>query len=193
LATAIVAYNAYLKKTWLGPLNMGVCRFLNVLLGMSVPAVTFASATTLHFTTAQWLVAAGVGIYVIGITCFSRGETGTSQRSLLVLGLFLMMSGIGILGALPWYHNLESRIILLKPEIAALLFALLFASILRRATVAISDPQPDNVQVTVKHALLSIIIFDAAVTTLVAGPAAGLSIAALSIPAILLGRWVYST
>ena len=35
LAMAIVAYDAMLKKTPAGPLAMGVCRMLNVLLGMS--------------------------------------------------------------------------------------------------------------------------------------------------------------
>ena len=35
LATAIIVYDAWLKRTPLGPLAMGACRMLNVMLGMS--------------------------------------------------------------------------------------------------------------------------------------------------------------
>src|SRR5579884_3103643 len=35
LIGAILAYDGWLKRTWAGPLGMGACRFLNVLLGLS--------------------------------------------------------------------------------------------------------------------------------------------------------------
>src|SRR3954454_23421503 len=37
LVAAILAYDGGLKRTWAGPLGMGLCRFLNVLLGVSLP------------------------------------------------------------------------------------------------------------------------------------------------------------
>ena len=42
LAASIVLYDAWLKRTPLGPLAMGGCRMLNVLLGMSVSQATGA-------------------------------------------------------------------------------------------------------------------------------------------------------
>src|SRR5208282_981035 len=36
LVAAILLYDAWLKRTWAGPGSMGTCRFLNVLLGLSV-------------------------------------------------------------------------------------------------------------------------------------------------------------
>src|SRR5262249_29032281 len=36
LVGAILAYDGWLKRTWAGPLGMGTCRFLNVLLGLSL-------------------------------------------------------------------------------------------------------------------------------------------------------------
>src|SRR5262249_23825692 len=36
LAAAILMYDAWLKQTAMGPVGMGLCRFLNVLLGLSV-------------------------------------------------------------------------------------------------------------------------------------------------------------
>src|SRR5215813_9803834 len=36
LVVAILAYDGWLKRTWAGPVAMGLCRFLNVLLGVSL-------------------------------------------------------------------------------------------------------------------------------------------------------------
>jgi len=59
--------------------------------------------------------------------------------------------------------------------------------------VAISDPQPANVQAMIKHCILSLIMLNAAITLLTSGAVPGLAIAALLVPGLLLGRWVYST
>jgi hypothetical protein len=66
-------------------------------------------------------------------------------------------------------------------------------TVLRRCGTAALDPRPEKVQVAVKHSILSLIWLDAATALAVAGPAYGIAIAALLIPALLLGRWVYST
>jgi 4-hydroxybenzoate polyprenyltransferase len=193
LASVILLYNGGLKKNWLGPLAMGGCRFLNVLLGMSVPAIPPLHAVHFGFAPEHWLVAGGVGVYVLGITCFARGEAGVSKQGPLLLGLIGMLGGVAMLACLPWFYPVQATLVRAQPQLGALLFALLGFSIVRRAMIALTDPQPAHVQATVKHALLSIIIFDAAVTVLVAGPSAGLIVAALVVPAIFLGRWVYST
>src|SRR5438034_5905626 len=38
LCAAIFLYDGWLNRTWAGPLGMGLCRFLNVLLGLSTAA-----------------------------------------------------------------------------------------------------------------------------------------------------------
>jgi hypothetical protein len=67
------------------------------------------------------------------------------------------------------------------------------ATVLRRCGVAAVDPNPENVQAAVKHSILSLIWLDAATAAATAGPAYGVAIAVLLVPAIVLGRWVYST
>jgi len=49
------------------------------------------------------------------------------------------------------------------------------------------------VQLAVKHCLMSIIVLDAAVVFVVASGHEALIVLSLLIPALLLGRWVYST
>jgi hypothetical protein len=66
-------------------------------------------------------------------------------------------------------------------------------SVLRRCGVAVFDPTPQRVQAAVKLSILSLIWLDAATALAVAGPVYGVAIAALMIPALVLGRWVYST
>ena len=65
--------------------------------------------------------------------------------------------------------------------------------VVRRGSVAALDPRPEKVQAAVKLSILSLIWLDATMAVAVAGPAYGIAIAALLVPALLLGRWVYST
>ena len=78
LATCILLYDAWLKRTPLGPLAMGACRMLNVLLGMN------ALDAPLH--AGHWLVAGGIGVYVAGVTWFARRESEESSRVQLASG-----------------------------------------------------------------------------------------------------------
>ncbi len=54
LAVCVVAYDAVLKKTPLAPLLMGGCRFLNVLLGMSVGRAIAGPAYLCGFAPTSW-------------------------------------------------------------------------------------------------------------------------------------------
>ena len=189
LAGCILAYDAFLKFTPLGQLGMGACRFLNVLLGMCAAAQSSPLAVAGGFSPAELLAAAGIGVYVIGITLFARGEAGVSRRGLLVVAILVMALGVILLGASIWHHPA------LRMELGWywLLLALLMAPALRRCGKAAMQPLPQNVQAAVKHSILSLIWIDAATAAAVAGPSYGLAVAALLIPALLLGRWVYST
>jgi hypothetical protein len=66
-------------------------------------------------------------------------------------------------------------------------------TVLRRCFTAVLDPTPERVQAAVKHSILSLIWLDAAVALAVAPWHDAIAVAALLIPALLLGRWVYST
>jgi len=191
LAGAVIGYDVILKKTQLAPLGMGICRFLNVALGMSAAAVDL---TTMHA-----LVALGVGVYIVGVTWFSRSEAVESSRGSLSLATVVMMSGIAILAWFPFYNSIDGQPSPLFPHVARLgsnwwmLWVLLALSIAFRAVKAIASPSPLHVQMAVKHAIMSLIVLDAAVTFSVHGPMVATGVLALLIPAQLLGRWIYST
>ncbi len=91
LALCILAYDAGLKHTWLGPVFMGACRGLNLLLGMSHAAALAGPI--------GWFAAAAYGLFVAGITVVSRSETTGGARGGLVAGLVLQdLALVGLAG-----------------------------------------------------------------------------------------------
>jgi 4-hydroxybenzoate polyprenyltransferase len=193
LALAVIAYDAWLKNTPLGPLGMGLCRLLNVLLGMSVAGIAVSpDEAFLTYHASSWLIAGGLGLYITGVTWFARSEATESSRPQLILATLVIVSGVAILALLPLWPHPEKKL-LGNDNLAYLLFAVLSLPMLRRALVAISHPEPANVQAMIKHCILSLIVLNAAITMLTSGPVPGLLIAALLLPSLLLGRWIYST
>ncbi len=83
LAVAILAYDIVLKKTMFGPLAMGACRALNVLLGASV-IVHSADKN------AAYLYALLLGAYTVGITLLARNEAGSAKIQQWVSRLITM-------------------------------------------------------------------------------------------------------
>ncbi|HMC10603.1 MAG TPA: UbiA family prenyltransferase [Pirellulaceae bacterium] len=194
LALAVIAYDAWLKHTPLGPLGMGLCRMLNALLGMSAAGIAVPSDETfLTYHTSSWLIAGGLGLYITGVTWFARSEAAESSRMQLIVSTLVIAGGIVLVALLPQWPHPEKKLLVADNNIAYLLFAVLALPMVRRAVTAISDPQPANVQAMIKHCILSLIMLNAAITMLTSGPMPGLAIAALLAPSLLLGRWVYST
>lgn len=95
LAFAIIRYDSVLKSTWIGPVAMGWCRVLNVMLGASVAGAL----------TREWpalLYAIGVGLYTVVLTNIARSETiGELSRKLHVRNLVTrMIQGFIVLDAI---------------------------------------------------------------------------------------------
>jgi 4-hydroxybenzoate polyprenyltransferase len=76
LVAAILLYDSWLKRTWAGPLGMGMCRFLNVLLGVSL-----AGSLVWPLGAHLGLV---VGLYIVGVTWFARTEARVSSQTALL-------------------------------------------------------------------------------------------------------------
>lgn len=192
LALAILLYDGGLKRTPIGPLGMGLCRFLNVLLGMSAAGnEQIVGDAWLGYEAGSWVIAAGVGTYIAGVTWFARDEASESRALPLTGALATMILGIAMLAFFPWTR--EDSQLNTKRAWFAMLLTILALPIGRRALVAITDPSPGKVQELVKFCLMSLILFDSAVTLAAAGAVPGLAVIALIVPMFLLGRWVYST
>ena len=193
LAVFVMLYNAGAKRTFLGPFVMGSCRFLNVLFGMSIAAPADSSIVS-GFGVPHLMVAGGIGVYIVGVTWFARGEAETSNRGQLALGISFMIAGMALLAVFPSYW--EERTLYFdgtRSMAWPLLIALLGITIVRRCGSAMMNPSPSMVQTSVKQCIFSLVFLDAAVALQVSSPVYGLSVLLLLLPMLLLGQWVYST
>jgi 4-hydroxybenzoate polyprenyltransferase len=85
LALAIVTYNAWAKKSaWLGPLIMGLCRFLNFTWGMG--------GLDGHL----WMAPVALAGYVIGLSVIARTEVIRPENRIIVKWL---LQGIVVVDA----------------------------------------------------------------------------------------------
>lgn len=193
LAVCIVAYDRWLKVTIAGPLCMGACRCLNILLGVSVATVSApASSTGNHwFTMAQLAAAGAIGIYIAGVTLFAQTEAQESHRGRLLFATIVMGTGIILLANFPRWLP-PDMFSVYTPRMPLLTYCL-GAIIGWRCLRCIASPEPANVQVAVKTCLMSLIILDATIALAVSNAAYSVGILALLIPNVLLGRWIAST
>ena len=182
LAGCIVLYDTYLKRTWLGPVGMGACRSLNVLLGMSVLVGPFHAE--------HWLVAGAIGTYIMGLTWLARNEAEESDRRQLLAAALVMLAGIGLLAGLP---QMSSRLLENKPEHWYLLMTLLGAMIGWRCVWAVIEPTPVRVQIAVANGIMSLVILDAAACLAARDIHWAVVILAFLLPAMFLGRFLKST
>lgn len=193
LALCVLLYDGWLKRTPAGPLAMGACRLGNVLLGMSVVASPASPPAFAGWGLDQWLAAAGLGVYVTGITWFGRTEAAASSRLRLAAATLIMLSGIAMLGLIHRYLPPGAPRTLAHEGPWLLLLGLIGLTIARRCAVAIAQPAPRPVQLAVKNAIWSLIVLNAAVALLVSTPLWSLVVLSLILPTIILGRWIAST
>ncbi|MBS0202734.1 MAG: UbiA family prenyltransferase [Planctomycetes bacterium] len=196
LAVAILSYDGLLKRTPLGPLAMGSCRLLNVLLGASDQLFWTPPGLLVR---PQLAAAIGLGVYIVGVTVFARTEAKTSSRWQLGLAQILFNAGIVVLGCLIVAWPVWTWPPRGNGPVAVAMLAVIAFTLNRRALTALADPSPSNVQTTIKLLLLSYVMLDA---TLVfwkmndSGPfgtAVALGTAALIVPALLLSRFIPMT
>jgi 4-hydroxybenzoate polyprenyltransferase len=185
LAATIACYDGLLKKTPLGPPAMGACRGLNLLLGMSLSAAPWRAP--------HYLIVAAVTVYVTGITWFARTEAEQSRRGQLSLAALVILAGILLLEPLPRWTADTVPLLQLEPARWTLLLTALGALIGFRLIRAIADPSPPLVQTAVRHAILSLIVLDAAICFVTQGLGPAAAIVALLVPATVTGRWIAST
>jgi hypothetical protein len=190
IAVSVLLYNRVLKKTPLAPLMMGMCRTLNVLLGMSY--VDSQQAMFCGFEKHHLLIAGGIGVFVAGLTWFARTEARTSNRWLLSFGVAVMALGFVCLSSFPTDLAPSGRL-QLKPDSVDLLFGVLAILILYRAVAAIFDPRPARVQVGVVHCLRSLIFLDACVVAIVSHSNMAVLTIALLLPMLTISKWIRTT
>lgn len=157
LAAAIWLYDRHAKGTPAGPLVMGGCRAAAWLLGM-----TAAGGPT---QPAEWMIPAGMGLYVAGITLYARDEAGRSRQAMLTAATIVMLVGLVVAAGFVWLPDRGPI------ELAAgarmpvatwlLLWTLIATSILYRAALGAVDPAVGRVRFAIGNCIMSIITLDA--------------------------------
>ncbi|MEI6235719.1 MAG: UbiA family prenyltransferase [Planctomycetota bacterium] len=101
LSASILTYDFVCKgRTFAGPIALGICRFSNILLGMSAAynsPEALESLRTASIWGLPWLPAIASGLYGAGVTAFSAQEEDGKKTSALVLGW--IFAGAGLIAA----------------------------------------------------------------------------------------------
>jgi 4-hydroxybenzoate polyprenyltransferase len=186
LAMVIAAYDSRLKATIFGPLLMGMCRGLNLLLGISLGWCLVWPSDS------DWIVIAvavfGHVGFVMGITLAARRESLMDQSSTrLAIAWMISVLGIVAISVCPlWAMDRPLR---LDPRsLYPILIGLLMVPWLRRAVLSVRDPGVGTLVPAIKQAILSIIFLDAAIALQFAGSTPGMIVCGLAIPTLALAR-----
>ncbi|RYU97247.1 UbiA-like protein EboC [Emticicia agri] len=148
LAVAICAlvYDKFGKHhSFLGPINMGLCRGGNLILGISIIETAIN-----HW----WLISILPICYIAAITMISRGEVHGGNKATLYFAAFLYI----VVSSVQLYVAFKLGNILLAAPFVALHIYLIFNPL----TKAIANPIGPNIGKAVKAGVLSLIVMNAA-------------------------------
>lgn len=173
LIASILLYNGFLKRTALAPAVMGMCRALNLLLGMSV-AVDAPGGKVMYAAALIWL-------YTASVTYFARFEASTSARARLRIG------SAGVILAVMALVGVQS---FLDPCNTAylLLVGVLLGQVAVAARRAVATGSPGDVQRAVQTFVVSLVLFDGCLAFAAQGPLAAALVVTLIVPSIGLSR-----
>jgi 4-hydroxybenzoate polyprenyltransferase len=140
LALAIVLYDALAKKHgFFGPLVMGICRGLNLLLGMSILGMV-----------ENWWFALVPVVYIFAITLISRGEVfGKNKLQIVVAGIMYATVVVSLL----WVANCQGNLWYVLP------FALLFTGFVYLPLFrAYAQNSPTNIKKAVIAGVMGVVL-----------------------------------
>jgi 4-hydroxybenzoate polyprenyltransferase len=146
IAIAAVVYDKWGKHhAILGPINMGLCRGLNLLLGISIVTTSLIQ---------WWYIAFVPIIYIASITMISRGEVHGGNKNLLFVASILYVLVIGFI----FYFAIANKVAIIFTVIFLLAFAW---SIFNPLLKAIKQPIGKNIGKAVKAGVIGLILMNA--------------------------------
>jgi 4-hydroxybenzoate polyprenyltransferase len=171
-AATILLYDAWGKRqTWVGPVNMGLCRAGNLMLGVAAVPAVLASA---------WPLAGLPLVYITAITAVSRGEVHGGKRPVAVLALISL--GLVLLTLL-WLSSAGPL------SAAGLLLTLVLAARVLPPYVRVwQQPGPPTIRAAVRAGVLSLVLLDAVIGAVYAGPVYSVAILVTGLAARWLAR-----
>jgi 4-hydroxybenzoate polyprenyltransferase len=171
IVLAVLTYDARAKRGVVsGPLVMGACRGLNLLLGVAaVPSLLAA----------RWPLALVNVAYIAGVTLTSRGEVSGGRRPAAAAAIVLVAGACAGLAAVGVRQH---------SVFAVLLTAALSGRVLPAFWRAWRDARPAAIRGAVRTGVLSLVLIDAALGAAYAGMIYGLAILAVALAAGRLAR-----
>lgn len=155
----LVAVLAFLYDAWgkhqhiFGPINMGLCRGGNLLLGVSAIPEALTSV---------WFIALIPIVYIAAITMISRGEVHGSNHRALQGGIYLYSMVIAAILTLSFWTE--------EPWWQAIFFLILFAYMIYPPLLkALKEQKPRLIGKAVKAGVISLIVMDACLATAFSG------------------------
>lgn len=143
---ACLIYNRFLKHSAIfGPLNMGLCRGLNLLLGVSIIP---------EFVQVWWYLAMIPIVYIAAITMISRGEVHGGSKKTLYFAALLYLLVIGSVIAFAAINTQLPLTIAFLVPFSVMIFMPLFK--------AIQNPEGRNIGKAVKAGVIALILLNAA-------------------------------
>ena len=145
IVLACLSYNRWAKHyTVWGPLNMGLCRGLNLMLGVSILAPAIAD---------WWFLGLIPLIYIASITIVSRGEVhGGNKKMLSIAAILYSVVIVSILWVSASMQNLWLTLLFLVPFVL-----MIFRPLLK----AFKVPSAENIGKAVKAGVIALILLNA--------------------------------
>ncbi|MCC7042479.1 MAG: UbiA-like protein EboC [Acidobacteria bacterium] len=182
IVLAVVLYDAWGKRhPFIGPVNMGLCRALNLLLGIAIAPDVLGEA---------WPIGAVPLVYIAAVTMVSRGEVHGAKRPVLraglglVVGVVAALAGIAALGGPP--AGSDSG--LTHRAWALLLVVALGARVLPVFGLAARTTAAADIRSAVRTGVLSLVLVDAVIAASYAGIMNSLAVLATGLLAWWLAR-----
>ena len=173
IAACVLLYDGWGKRhAAVAPLNMAMCRALNLLLGVAAVPAALAGA---------WPIAAVPLLYIYAVTAISRGEVHGGSRRAAASALMVLLASLAML--LLIVSRAGDRAIPALILVAAVAWRVVPAFIAARR-----QPEAATIRTAVKRGVLSLVLLDAALAAAFAGPIYAAAILAIGLVAGWLAR-----
>ena len=172
-AACVLLYDAWGKRQGLlGPLNMGMCRGFNLLLGISASPATVGTA---------WPLTLLPVVYITSVTAVSRGEVHGGRRGVAAFALISLSLVFAALVGLALARG--------GPSWAGVAITLALAwRVLPAFWGAYQNPAPGPIRHAIRTGVLSLVLVDAAIGAIFGGALFSVVILATGLLAAALAR-----
>jgi 4-hydroxybenzoate polyprenyltransferase len=179
LSGCILLYDSRGKRIeYVGSVNMGACRFLNVVLGAS-GAAPLLMESWLWFVLPAALI---VFLYISSVTLLATGEVWGGNRTISA-GVFAAV--VVVIGGVIWM-GLADRLV--EPVYGYPFLAAFAVATLYVIGRVVAEPAAPRIRTAIKTCVLSLILLDAAIAASAGGPPYGIGVALLIVPALYAAR-----